>query len=722
VRLGLLGEQVIPLSGLRVPEEQVMRGRDAERYDAVRLFDLAARRTWPQFELKTQAGAVAQICRLVEGMPLAILLVAGWAGVLSPPEMVKEVQGGLGILAGGSVDLPERQQSQQAVFEASWGLLDERERVVFEVLSTFRGGFSREAASVVAGATVGEIRSLIDKSFVYCLSEGRYAIHELLRKYAAERLDGKPEAAEEAYNRHCAYYCRRLEEWDADLRGPRQNLALGEMEAELHNVVAAWDWAVEKGQVDRLDHAAGGLALFYYWRVRLQEGQVTYRRAVESLTARPSRSQLPVVAKLLIWESVFAWELGQSEMCRSLLMQASTLLEEAMAAGEDIRNEHARLLRRLASLDQNADHDRAEMLYEQSLQLCRETGNLPGVASSLQGLGWIAWSSGAYGRARQLREESLAIRRRIGDPRAIASCLSALANGAVYEGRFEEAERCAQECIAIRQANGDRHNLAWSLVDSAALLLWSGRFGEASSLYRQAVAIWTDLGAHTAIFDVTIAAAELLQGSYEQALEWAQEGLAHSSESGNLRASGLGRLVLGGIALVRESFQEASSLLQESASMLSNLDHRAELGWALGTQAYAERRMGLAAQARYHVQSALQTACDSGDHLTVLFAIPAMALLLLDDGGVERAVELYALASKEPFVGNSRWFDAVAGRTITSAAEGLPPAIALAAQERGRARDLRATVADLLGAPGKQRTFATRVPVPNFNSNHGLEM
>lgn len=202
----------------------------------------SARRVQPGFELTPANQAdVVRVCRLVEGMPLGILLAAAWAALLTPAEIVAQMRSGLDFLKTDLRDVPERQRSMRATFDHSWRLLTQREREVFQALSVFRGGFTQEAAQEVTGASLRTLLGLVDKSFLERTPTGRYQVHELLRQYAEEKLDGSPAASEAAHDRHCAYYAAALEGWAEDLKGSRQQVALAEITADGENARAVWN-------------------------------------------------------------------------------------------------------------------------------------------------------------------------------------------------------------------------------------------------------------------------------------------------------------------------------------------------------------------------------------------------------------------------------------------------------------------------------------------------
>jgi predicted ATPase len=232
--LNVQGESLYPVSGMsypvitlpsadrRSPSPAPGRGElaeDALRHSAVRLFVDGARRAQPGFELSVDNVAdVARICRLVDGMPLAILLAAAWLRVLAPAEIADQIAGDmrLDFLASGQRDLPERQRSMRAVCDHSWNLLPEGQQAVLEVFSVFRGGCTREAAQEVTGASLRDLLSLVDRSLLQRTAatsarrvSNRFEMHELLRQYAAEKLERVPSAYQAARDRRsrCTSCC-----------------------------------------------------------------------------------------------------------------------------------------------------------------------------------------------------------------------------------------------------------------------------------------------------------------------------------------------------------------------------------------------------------------------------------------------------------------------------------------------------------------------------------
>jgi RNA polymerase sigma factor (sigma-70 family) len=217
-RLNISGEVVFHLEGMDFPDWETPT--DALEYSAVKLFMQGATRALPAFELKTaDLPYVARICKLAQGMPLAIILAASWVALLSLREIADEMTKNIDFLESAARDLPERQRSMRAVFEYSWNLMSAAEQQVFMKLAIFRGGFTREAAEAVAGATLRLLMSLANKSLIRRHAEtGRYEIHELLRQYGEDRLEASGEATA-TRDAHSAYYAGFIHVYEPAMRG-----------------------------------------------------------------------------------------------------------------------------------------------------------------------------------------------------------------------------------------------------------------------------------------------------------------------------------------------------------------------------------------------------------------------------------------------------------------------------------------------------------------------
>ncbi|MGD2050633.1 MAG: BTAD domain-containing putative transcriptional regulator, partial [Chloroflexota bacterium] len=220
-------EQLFPIEGMAYPPEKGATSEagtlNLSHYSAVQLFVQCARRLRPGFELTADnQGHVLEICRLLQGMPLGIVLATSWLASLSLETISHEIHQDIDFLATDMGDVPLRQRSLRAAFNHSWRLLSEREQEIFCQLSIFSGGFTRVAAQAVTGATLRDLQALVNKSLLMLSPERRYDVHELLRQFAAEKLIQTPTSYDAAHDAHCDYYCTFLHKRESDLKTSRK--------------------------------------------------------------------------------------------------------------------------------------------------------------------------------------------------------------------------------------------------------------------------------------------------------------------------------------------------------------------------------------------------------------------------------------------------------------------------------------------------------------------
>jgi tetratricopeptide (TPR) repeat protein len=263
-----------------------------------------------------------------------------------------------------------------------------------------------------------------------------------------------------------------------------------------------------------------------------------------------------------------------------------------------------------------------------------------------------------------------------------------------FQGQFEGAERLSREGLAINWELGDRGGILSGNAVLSRTLFHLGRFPEALSILEESQALADDLGMVRPDIAASQCSAHL--GRFRQARSWAQAGLSEARERGYRWATGHALFSLGVVALAETKYAESREWLQQSVAVWQKSGHRRDASRALAILGGAAVGLGRLTQAREHLCEALQVAVAIRNVLPLMWALPPIALLLAGWGKGERAVEIYALASRYPFVADSRWFAQVFGQRIAAVAETLPAEAVAAAQERGRARDLWATVEELL--------------------------
>src|SRR5262245_43058230 len=218
-------------------------------------------------------------------MPLGLVLAAAWAEMLSLDEIAQEIERSADFLAADWADAPERQRSMRAVFDWSWRLLNDAERHTLLGLSVFRGGFIREAAEVVVGASLRVLTCLMHKSLLRWSEAGglggRYGIHELLRQFASETLGRDDRIAVEA--RHSAFYLAFVAARERRMARNEPREAAAEIQAEIDNIRQAWAWAAQQCEIQALDASAYTLWQYYVFAGLISEGELAFHVAAERI-------------------------------------------------------------------------------------------------------------------------------------------------------------------------------------------------------------------------------------------------------------------------------------------------------------------------------------------------------------------------------------------------------------------------------------------------------
>lgn len=692
-------EQLFPVGGLALAEDGES---DVTGSDAVQLFLQSAKRVRPDFELTADnQSAVLRICRLVEGMPLGIVLAAAWLELLTPQEIATEVSRDLDFLATEMGDVPERQRSLRAVFNHSWRLLNEREQAIFRQLSIFRGGCTREAAEGITGASLRDLQSLVNKSLLQRAASDRYLIHELLRQFAAEKLGQRPDEETAARDRHSDYYCAILREHSNDWHSGKQMEAIATMKREADNTLPALHWALSQEKWQRMLPAINSWAEYLAWHDRHVDAESFFQRIVEKAEisgveeAANYPDRLRLQARALIWLSQFTSSISASlQQAR----QGMAWLEQPELADQDTRWEKG-----LALLTQGArltdfdppEPEEARRRFKQALDLYQELEDAWGVAESLAGLGYVGTSLGHYDFALENYQASLAIRKDCGDRLAQIEDQRQLGLICLILGRLEEAEQLLREALDLSQQLG---SLTYSVKNVLAYtLLWQGKIVEAPQLLKESLSYSQELGIALGEIRAYRYMCETLMhtGDYQQAHELAVRALYVSREAGNRHDEGMTYATLGRLALVEFAYPKSQALFAESVRFLRVVWPNF-VGIAMAGLGLTACRLGQVKQARQYFADALETAATVKVYISVMFTLPAVALFLAKMGSVIRAVEVWELAKCHPFVASSKWFEDVVGRELEGVAASLPLEVAEAARERGRSLDLWETAAVLL--------------------------
>lgn len=319
---------------------------------------------------------VLKICLVTQNTPLALELAARWLRVLSCADVAQEIEASLDFLTTNLRDLPERHRSLRAVFDHSWRLLSDQERDAFQRLTALRAGFTREAAQAVAGASLGLLAALADKSLIRLKLDGRYELHELLRQFGAQQLAGNVALENATRERHCAYFFGWLKRQELRLRNPDfQERALEEVETEQDDLRAAWTWAVQHQLTNRITEGLECVGTFIDLRGGFAEGRDVLGLTIDAMAGLEPEEARCLLMRLLCWQTNFFFELGDVPSAQQTLTRAQTTLEHPSLAQCDTRLEQGMLLFWRAKLVVHADRASAQQLMEKSRALFLAMGD-----------------------------------------------------------------------------------------------------------------------------------------------------------------------------------------------------------------------------------------------------------------------------------------------------------------------------------------------------------
>jgi predicted ATPase/DNA-binding SARP family transcriptional activator len=665
--LGVPGEVVWPVPPLAVPEVPgpdalvaaavtgsgpagVAEGPEAlARYDAVRLFSERAAAADPGFALDAaNAPVVAELCRRLDGLPLAIELAAARVRVLPPAEIAARLGDRFGLLAGGGRTVAARQRTLRATVDWSWELLEEREKVLFRRLAVFSGGWTVPAAEAVcagdgleASDVLEGLFALVDRSLVVAAGgdPARFRVLETLRAYGAERLAEAGEAGTVAA-RHTGWFLALAEE-AATHHSERRWLRL--LDADYDNLRAVLDRAVAGHDLDSALRVAGALG-WYWWTNGTLEG----------------RQRLAGILALA------AGEPPTLPLARAL--QAAAMIEVQLTLSE-------------------ATADAAR----RSLELFERFGDRRGAAFSKLLVAWVElqWR-GPSEAALRLTEEAEATFRELGDPWGEAfaghSVLSMKVN--LY-GLSDEDEEAWRRTMERFRALDDQWGLAQALFTEAELARSRGDVDGAVGHYEAALALARDGGP----LWVVLASLVFLGTMVAFQGDDARAAALHAEAAELVRRTGQRRGVaglynqLGEVARARGDLERARQLHREALPVV-----REVLGWSvpytLASLACAEARLGDLDDAEAHLREAAGLVLVHPEPPTAALVLTGAALVALGRDRAERAARLLATAkaTRERAgvtpIGAERREAALAAEAVQGA---LDPAALAAARDAGRA-------------------------------------
>ena len=524
VALKLYGEHEFPLGPLQVPDPaRHTDSRQLAAVPAMQLFLARAEAANPRAKLDRHLNILAELCVRLDGLPLAIELVAAMAGTLSPQQMLDRFSGHLDLPENPARDAPSRQRTLRRTIDWSYELLDDAGRVVLRRLSVFAGGFTLEAAEAVVDSEghlgarlLPAVNALVAMGLLYFStsdSEPRYAMLETLRAYARERLNASGEA--EAVGKALAAYCLVLaEEGVARLDGTQRETWLIRCDLEQDNFRQALDFLLRNGPhlwTLRLGHA-----LFFYWerRERVTEGRHQLQRIMD--TVDPQADTM-LWARIGIFVATLAGMQGDQDV--------------AICGMEDMLGMYRRLEDRKGEADAlsalgvcerlRGNDDRAVNWLREALDLIREVGDQNEIAAAVSNLAQCEMHLGHYPDAHALLGEARELFQQCGNAQPAAWCLNHMGDAARLEGDLVRADELYAQAEAEFDAQGDLWGIARTRDDRCRLAIERGEHAQAGPVLLQVLSCFDSLDHQRGMAAVTesIAAFALASGHPDLAVK-----------------------------------------------------------------------------------------------------------------------------------------------------------------------------------------------------------
>jgi len=652
--LAVPAEQSWPLRGLPVPAVKSTPGSSARSSPPVRLFADRARAKRPDFAITDEVlPAVVEICRRLDGIPLAIELAAARVVMFSPAEIARRLDDRFGFLTGGNRAVHPRHATLRAAVDWSYELLSEPERVLLRRLAVFAGSFPFDAVEEVCtgqGIRPDEaldlMTRLVARSMVTTESatttEVRYCLLETIRHYCRDRLCEADET-KAVRRHHAAWYSVLAERAEPELTGPGQETWLIRLDLEHDNLRSALHHSVSRrrgeapdGEDETALRLAGALILFWRIRCHYTEGRSWLELALESAKAAPIRLK----AKATWGRALLAAMVGDYATAAPA---ADVSLDLWKAIGDPEGIGRALLLVGTCGLYTQGVASSVPVL-QQAVALARQVGDRWCLAHGLALCGSSYNQLGDVAAARPMLEECIGVAIEGGDRQCLAFGLDALGHVAFCEGRYDSAEALLGEALALARATGGAYETAGALTDLAQVTIGRGDHARARTTLDDALAI----ARSTNSVDATIYALEVLgrlaeaEGDHDAAEQVFSEGLALAKAASGTSAASLQGL--GEVALARGDAESAELSLEQALALARGSGHQARKAGAVHALGTLARLRGEDVRAAGLYHEALGLRVQIGDLANVAVSLEALGGIDADGGRDERATRVLSAA------------------------------------------------------------------------------
>jgi len=586
-RLRLRGEQVYEVNPMRQPPEGETDLEALLNLPSVLLFQHSARRIQPDFYVGADnAQAVAAIVRAVEGLPLAIELAATWLESLPVEEIAQEIERSIDFLETDLRDVPERQRSIRAVFAYAWSRLSQEEQAIFARLTLFQGGFERDAAEKVGGASLRLLNSLINKSLIQRDAKGRYSVQKLLRQYVAEQAE--PRLLQEGRTAHARYYAAWIGQLQAIFNTPQERQALDHIELEVENLRMAWQTAIDQQLWEISEAMLTGLWLYKLGRSLYREGVDLFDLLISALEGLGLTSA-PLYWRIIAMRHLMSGRLGGYEEALRAAQQAYAVFAQGSNPADQA------LALNLAAYSQMMlgqvveSRDTSALAVEVLGDMVDPTMWYMAMAN----YGYAEYLLGNYEQARILYESILHTAENLPcSPITLAYSKNNLGEIVREQGDYTQAQRFFQAAHDEFSAQHNRRGMAFSLNNLAGLIFYSGDYAKAEKMYQRAYQLHREIGDRPGMGHslAALGNAAMSRGDIGRAREYFEQALALRRSLNDQRGIADSLMDLGRNALDGEDYVRSERLQREAIAIMQQIGYQEGLGDAYASLAFV---MGL---------------------------------------------------------------------------------------------------------------------------------
>ncbi len=634
--LGIQAERPLRLHGLPypTPEQAGADSNAAQQFAAMQLFAEAARRAQPGFRVdETTLPAMARICQLTGGLPLALEIAAAWTRLLNCAEIAAQMSRSLDFLQATWPEIPDRHRSIRALFAQSWEYLSAAERRTLAQTAVFSGSFSVEAAQAVTQATLPTLLRLLDKSLLQRTEHGRYALHELVHQFAAEQLAMQPNLEQTARAAHSRYYLTLAQGYGMALHGPQAPQVIQQLRLEQANLAQAWQTAVATQQSPLLHASLESLADYHMLAGQLAEMVTLLATTLELGETAVAPTLIPhlrlQLARLLI-------EQGKLPDAAALLAQVEAPHDTPLQAR--LAEEYGRLY------ELQGNYEQALASLQAALTHYTQTGNQVRQARTIGAIGNVYWRMASFPEAIHHFRRALAIATNLGNQAHQAVLLSNIGIVHADLSEFDQALHYYEQALAIDTALGNRAHIARHTHNIARIYRLQGQYPLAIDYFTQALhtaeALGLRRGVSLCLTNMGIAYKEM--GQYDQAELCYQRALHLSQELGLQEgvANNLGNL--GTLQRKMGQFAAAHNYYTQALQLSRAIGYREAAARHLGNLAELYKEQREWAQAVSFFTQAIAELRAIGERYYLAAFLILQAEMLLEMGEQEGIAELLA--------------------------------------------------------------------------------